>query len=103
MVEGGELGQLEPLGERDDGGVHCAQQQVGVALYQLGDAVEVRLEVVDQGEPAGSDVGEEGELGRVPRRRSSSRHTSVRTVDGTSSGPGWVSRKLARPRARRCW
>ena len=26
VVEGGELGQLEPLGERDDGGVHCAQR-----------------------------------------------------------------------------
>jgi hypothetical protein len=91
-VERGDFTQFDPLGERDDRGLNRAQRQVGVALDQLGDAVEVRLQVVHQLEPGrpGRRRGRQTSA-CVPRRRSSSRRTSVTTVAGSSSGPGRVS------------
>ncbi len=93
MVECGDLPQSEPFGERDDRGIHLAQRQVGVALDQRGDAVEVRLEVVHQSEPAGPDVGEEVELRLRAAPSFQQQEHLGEDGGGEQPGTGWVSRK----------
>jgi hypothetical protein len=62
-IESGHCGELQPFGDRDQGGVDEVQPQAGVLLDEFGAPLPVRLGQVDGGELAAGDQAEERGLG----------------------------------------
>jgi len=66
MVERRHGRQPEPLGQSDGRCVHDAQRKVGVGADEVRNPFQIGRRRLKQGEQAGTDVGEECELGAAP-------------------------------------